>query len=72
MSKINLCKAVWLMWALSGVKVGTMACLAQHGLQRLLVGWEMPPSLGQVLLSPGLTSVICGHLLDNNHLWVNL
>lgn len=35
------------------------------------MGWEMPPSLGQVLPSPGLTSLSCGHVLENN-LWVDL
>lgn len=74
MFKISLCKAVWLVWdpSTAGVKAGTRACLAQHSLQGLLVGWEMPPSLGQVLLSPGLTSVVCEHVLENNHPWVNL
>lgn len=73
MFKISLCKAVWLMWDPS--TAGGQVCEGwNQGLPgtaqpvKAAGGLEMLPSLGQMLLSPGLTSLSCEHMLENNHL----
>lgn len=77
MFKTSLCKAVWLVRDPS--TAGGQVCEGwNQGLPgtaqpaKAACGLEMPPLPGQMLLSPGLTSLSCGHLLENNHLWVNL